>query len=143
MIPINDDISLSESEVSFTASRSSGPGGQNVNKVSTRVTLRFDLEASPNFSVEQKEQIRERLATRINKQGVLSVSAQRERSQSANREAARQRLIELLQQALEVDPERRPTRVPRGVERRRLEDKRKRARIKHQRSRRYNADNED
>ncbi len=140
MIQITDDISIADSELSFTASRSSGPGGQNVNKVSTRITLRFDLDASPQFSAEQKERIRERLATRISKQGILSVSAQRERSQSANREAAAERFVELLQQALDVDPERRPTRVPRGVDRRRLEEKRKRARIKRQRSRRYRPD---
>ena len=143
MPEITDDISIPESELSFSASRSSGPGGQNVNKVSTRVTLRFDLDASPHLSAEQKERIRERLATRISKQGVLSVSAQRERSQSANRQATVERFVELLQQALEVDPERRPTRVPRGVDRRRLEDKRKRSRIKRQRSRRYTADSED
>lgn len=143
MIPINDDLSISESDLAFSASRSSGPGGQNVNKVSTRVTLRFDLEASPDLSAEQKQRIRERLPTRVSKQGVLSVSSQRERSQSANREAALQRLVELLRRALEVDPERRPTRAPRGVERRRLEDKRRRSRLKRERSRRYTADGPD
>ncbi len=143
MISINDDISIPESELSFTASRSSGPGGQNVNKVSTRITLRFDLDASPQLTAEHKEQIRERLATRISKRGILSVSAQRERSQSANREAATERFVELLQAALDVDPERRPTRVPRGIERRRLEDKRKRSQVKRRRSRRYTADSED
>ncbi len=143
MIPINDDISIPESELSFTASRSSGPGGQNVNKVSTRITLRFDLDASPQLTAEQKEQIRERLATRISKLGVLSVSAQRERSQSANREAATERFAELLRAALEVEPERRPTRVPRGVDRRRLQDKHKRSQVKRRRSRRYTADSED
>ena len=143
MLPITDDIAIPDSELSFTASRSSGPGGQNVNKVSTRVTLRFDLEASPQLTAEQKERIRERLATRVSKQGVLSVSAQRERSQSANREAATERFVELLQAALEVEPERRPTRVPRGVERRRLENKRRRSQVKRQRSRRYTADSED
>lgn len=142
MIEITDDISISESEISFTASRSSGPGGQNVNKVSTRVTLRFDLEASPHFTAEQKQRIRERLATRINKQGILSVSSQRERSQSANRGAASARLAELLRQALEVDPERRPTKIPRGVHRRRLKDKRQRSQIKRRRSRRYSADDD-
>ncbi len=140
MIQITDDLSIPDSELSFTASRSSGPGGQNVNKVSTRITLRFDLEASPQLSAEQKELIQERLATRISKEGILSVSAQRERSQSANREAATERFGELLRQALEIDPERRPTRVPKGVDRRRLQDKRRRARVKRQRSQRYRAD---
>ena len=96
--------------------------------------------ASPHLSPEQKEQVRERLATRVSKQGVLSVSAQRERSQSANREAALERLVELLRQALEVDPKRKPTRTPKGVERRRLENKRRRSRLKRERSRRYGAE---
>jgi len=140
MIQITEDIAIADSEVGFTASRSSGPGGQNVNKVATRVTLRFDLEGSPHFSDEQKELIRERLATRISKDGILSVSAQRERRQSANREAARERLGELLRQALEVDPERRATRTPARVDRRRLEEKRKRSQLKRNRSRRYRTD---
>lgn len=140
MIPITDDISISESELDFSASRSSGPGGQNVNKVATRVTLRLDLEASPHFSEEQKQRIRERLATRVSKEGVLSVSSQRERSQSANREAAQQRLVELLREALEIAPKRRPTRTPRGAKRRRLENKRRRSQLKRGRSRRYNSD---
>lgn len=137
MIAITEDLEIADSELEFTASRSSGPGGQHVNKTSTRITLRFDLDASPALSEEQKALIRERLATRISKDGILSVSSQRERSQSANREAATERFVELLRSALEVDPERRPTRVPRGVRRRRLETKRKRSRLKQERSRRY------
>ena len=137
MIAITNDISIAESELSFTASRSSGPGGQNVNKVSTRVTLRFDLEGTPHLTAEQKALIRRRLATRISKEGVLSVSSQRHRSQSANREAATERFVDLLQQALEVDPDRRPTRVPKRIDRRRLEEKRWRSRLKQDRGRRY------
>ncbi|MEM7351885.1 MAG: alternative ribosome rescue aminoacyl-tRNA hydrolase ArfB [Acidobacteriota bacterium] len=140
MIQINHDVSIPHSELSFAASRSSGPGGQNVNKVSTRITLRFDLEGSPSLSPEQKALIGERLATRISKEGILSVSAQRERSQAANREAAVERFTELLQQALEVDPERRPVRVPARFRRRRLESKRRRSQVKKERSRRYPTD---
>ncbi len=142
MIPITDDLAIDESELGFSASRSSGPGGQNVNKVATRVTLRFDLEASPNLSAEQKARIRERLPTRVSKAGVLSVSAQRERSQSANRELARERLVGLLRGALEVEPDRRPTRVPKRVDRRRLEEKRRRSQVKRERSRRYRPDSD-
>ena len=142
MIPINADVSIPRSELSFIASRSSGPGGQNVNKVSTRVTLRFDLDGSPSLSPEHKALIRQRLATRISKEGILSVSSQRERSQSANREAAVERFGELLQQALELDPERRPVRVPPRVRRQRLEHKRRRSQIKRDRSRRYPTDDE-
>ena len=71
MLRLNDQLSLPESELSYRTSRSSGPGGQNVNKVETRVTVLFDVAASPTLSEEQKTRIRERLATRLDKQGVL------------------------------------------------------------------------
>lgn len=134
MIEITPEIALDEEELSYTTSRSSGPGGQNVNKVETRVTLRFDLDASPSLSAEAKERLRERLATRISKLGILSVSSQRERSQIANREAARERFIELVSDALATEPERRPTRTPRKVIRRRLDAKRRRGQLKRERS---------
>jgi ribosome-associated protein len=140
MVAITDDIEIDDDELRFSASRSSGPGGQNVNKVATRVTLRWDLTASEALSAEQKARVRERLATRINKEGVLSVSAQRERRQSANRRLAGERFVELLQQALEVPAERRATRVPQRARRRRLEEKRRRSRLKRQRARRYHRD---
>lgn len=142
MIEIAPTITLDEEELSFTTSRSSGPGGQNVNKVETRVTLRFDLEASPNLSPEAKALVRERLATRISKLGILSVSAQRERSQAANRDAARERFLELLRDALSTDPERRPTRTPRKVVRRRLDAKRRRGQLKRERSGPGNTDDQ-
>ncbi len=137
MIAITEDLSIPESELSFTASRSSGPGGQNVNKVSTRITLRFDLNGTEQLDEAQKELVCDRLATRINRQGVLSVSSQRHRTQAANREAAVERFAELIRQALEVDPERKATRVPARIHRRRLEGKRRRARLKRDRSKRY------
>ncbi len=143
MIAVTDDIKIDEEDLSFTASRSSGPGGQNVNKVATRVTLRWDLEGSEVLSEEQKALVRERLATRISKDGVLRVTAQRERRQSANRRLATERFVELLQQALEVPEERRPTRVPPRSRRRRLDDKRRRSRLKRQRSRRYGRDDSE
>lgn len=133
MLWISDRISIDEGELRFTASRSAGPGGQHVNKVNSRVTLRFDLVGSPSLDDEQKARIRERLPTRINKEGVLSVSAQRERSQAANRQRAMERFVELLQDALVIPRERRPTRVPRRSQRRRLEDKRRRSSVKDQR----------
>lgn len=135
MIEINDEVAIDEAELDFAASRSAGPGGQNVNKVATRMTLRFDLAGSPSLSPEHKERIRERLSTRISKAGVLSVSSQRHRTQAANRDAARERFVELVRGALEEQPERRPTRTPRGVRRRRLEGKRRRGRLKQDRSR--------
>ncbi|MEM7584705.1 MAG: alternative ribosome rescue aminoacyl-tRNA hydrolase ArfB [Acidobacteriota bacterium] len=137
MIEITDDIAIDPAELSFVANRSSGPGGQHVNKVATRITLRFDLDASDRFDEAQKALIRQRLATRINKQGILSVSSQRHRSQSANRDEALERFVELVQRALEVDPERRKTRTPSFVRRKRLENKRRRSKIKKDRSRNY------
>src|SRR5215475_13463468 len=95
-IEIDGEIALPEEELTFATSRSGGPGGQNVNKLETRVTLRFDLAGSPSLSPEQKARLRERLATRITKAGVLQVTAQRHRTQAANREAAVERFAELL-----------------------------------------------
>jgi ribosome-associated protein len=120
MIAITSDVVIRADEISFAASRSSGPGGQNVNKVSTKVTVRFDVAASPSLTEEQKRRIRERLATRVSREGVLRVSSQRERSQSANRETATARLIELLREALAAPPPRRPTRVSRAARERRI-----------------------
>ena len=81
MIRINEQISIPEEELSFTSSHSSGPGGQNVNKVSSRVTLWFDVVNSPGLSPEQKELVISRLKTRIGKDGLLRVISQQTRSQ--------------------------------------------------------------
>jgi ribosome-associated protein len=133
-LKINDRISIPEEELLFTASRSSGPGGQNVNKVSTRVTLWFDVLNSPSLSQEDKERIIDKLAGRINKQGHLWVTAQQSRSQSANRELAKNRLAELLREALTRLRSRRKTKVPIRVREERLTDKKKRGQLKAARS---------
>ncbi len=134
MIRVTGRLAIPESELVFTASRSSGPGGQHVNKTSTRVALLFDLAASPRFTAAQKERIREKLGGRVNREGVLRVSAQRHRSQAANRRWAMERFAMLLRQALAQQPERRPTAVPGGAKRRRLEEKRQRGKSKFLRS---------
>ena len=134
MININDQLSIPQDELSFTASRSSGPGGQHVNKVSTRVTLRFDVVNSPSLTLDQKELILTRLATRISKEGVLRVVSQKTRSQAANRELALERFVRLLQEALEKRPERKPTKVPAAAKQKRLTDKRHRSQLKRERS---------
>jgi ribosome-associated protein len=130
MLFINDRLAIPSEELSFTASRSSGPGGQNVNKLSTRVTLYFDVLRSPSLSEEQKERIFAKLKSRISKDGVLRVSCQQSRSQAANRDRAVERFVELLRLALTRKRPRKTTIVPASARERRLEEKKRRGRIK-------------
>lgn len=134
MIPIDDHLAIPDEEVSFATSRSGGPGGQNVNKLETRVTVRFDLANSPSLSEEQKARLRERLATRITRDGALQVTSQRHRSQGANREAAVERFAELLRENLREEPPRKKTRPSRAAKARRLDEKRRQSRRKRERS---------
>ena len=134
MIRIMAGLSIPENEVTFTASRSGGPGGQNVNKVSSRVTLSFDVANSASISDDQKDQIYRKLATRINKDGVLRVVSQRTRSQDMNRADALERFSELLRHALTRERPRIKTRIPLAASQRRIEEKKKRTLIKRTRS---------
>jgi ribosome-associated protein len=127
MIHIMDGLSIPENEIRTTASRSGGPGGQNVNKVSSKVTLSFDVQRSVALSVEQRRKIMGRLATRISKDGVLQVVSQRTRSQELNRGDVLQRLAELLRRALTPRTPRISTRASAAVKQRRLDEKKKRA----------------
>ena len=115
---------IREGEFSFSFARSGGPGGQNVNKVSTRVTLWFDVAGSGLLTEGEKRKIRSRLAGRISGVGLLHVTSRRHRTQVANRRAATQRFFELLAEALRPTKVRRPTRVPRRAVERRLRNKR-------------------
>jgi len=136
MIEITGDISIHEDELIFKVSRSGGPGGQNINKVSTRVTLFFDVTKSGSFSDVQKQQILARLATRADKNGVVRVVSQRFRTQKENRKAAFERLGELLRQALKTPMVRKKTATPYVVKQQRLEEKRRRSLLKQQRAKR-------
>ena len=133
-IAIAPGTAIDEEELVFAASRSSGPGGQNVNKVSSRAAVRFDVVKSASLSAEQKKLILRRLAARANKAGVIQVAAQQYRSQAANRQAAQARLIELLRTAFKLPRVRKKTRVPYRAKERRLEEKKQRGRLKQQRA---------
>jgi ribosome-associated protein len=134
MIEINRTLRIPESELTFTASHSSGPGGQNVNKTSTRVTLRFDVLGSLSLGEEQKALLFERLGGRINREGVLQVTSQQFRSQAMNRDNALGRFVSLLRAALKPLPPRRRTRPPAAAAERRLLSKKRQGQRKKERS---------
>lgn len=125
MIEVNPRVSLDESELGFEFIRSSGPGGQNVNKVSTAVRLRFDATNSPSLP----EDVRRRLFTlagrRIGGDGFLTILAQSERTQESNRREAIDRLVELIAKACERPKPRRPSKPTYGSQLRRLASKKK------------------
>ncbi len=129
-LPINARLTIPGTELWFTASRASGPGGQHVNKTSSRVTLHWDLASSTAVDDPVRATLRTALASRLTRDGVLRVSVETERSQYRNREIARERLAELVRSALAVQAPRRPTRVPASSRRRRLDEKKRRGKKK-------------
>ncbi len=138
LLYINPKLSIPESCLSFGFSRSSGPGGQNVNKLNTRVSVSLDVANCPCLTEFQKQKITKTLHNRIDKQGVLQVTCQEYRSQYANRNAATQLLIDLIADALKPSKVRRPTRIPKSQIERRLADKKKRSSLKKLRSEKPN-----
>jgi len=134
-LTIHTTLTLPAAELSWSASRSSGPGGQNVNKVATRVDLRWDLAGSTAISDGQRERLRERLAGRLDAAGRVTIVSQTTRSQLDNLADARERLATLIRAALRPRKERRPTRPTRGSLERRLDGKKRRSDTKRQRQR--------
>jgi len=134
MIPIADGIELDESEISERFVRASGPGGQNVNKVATAVELRFDVVAS-SLPEEIKQRLTTLAAGRLTADGVLLIDSREHRTQARNREAARERLIALIRQAVRRPKKRRATRPTKGSREHRLQSKRRRSEIKKLRGR--------
>lgn len=134
MIPVTPHITLDDAEIEERFIRASGPGGQNVNKVATAVQLRFDVLHSPSLPAD----VRTRLATlagrRLSDDGVLTISAQRFRSQPRNRADALARLIELIRAAAQPPKPRKKTKPSAGAKKRRLEIKRRHGEIKRART---------
>jgi ribosome-associated protein len=134
MIEIAQGIKIREDLLTFKFSRSTGPGGQNVNKVNTKVTVLFDVAGCNSFSAAQKKRMLKKLATRISKNGLLRVVCQRYRTQKANRTAAIERLQKLLTTALHAPRARKKTSIPKAAREKRLEEKRQRSFLKKQRA---------
>jgi ribosome-associated protein len=130
MLRITDHIAIDERELQEQFIRSSGPGGQNVNKLETAVQLRFDVRHSPSLPHDVRLRLERLAGQRLTKDGVLVITAQRHRTQERNRQDARDRLIELVQRAAIAPKRRRPTKPTASSRKRRLESKKRRGTIK-------------
>ena len=130
MLRITDQITLADWELTEQFTRASGPGGQNVNKVSTAVELRFEAERSPNLPDPVKRRLRRLAGQRWTKDGAVVIFVQDTRSQARNREIARERLAELICRATVAPKKRRPTRPTKGSVERRLKAKKVRGEVK-------------
>ncbi len=129
-LKVNDGIVIPGSELRFTASRSGGPGGQHVNKTSSRVTLHWDLSNTDALNPQQRARVMRRLRNRLTRDGNVLVHVDDNRSQHRNKEIARQRLGDAVRNALVERKKRIPTSVSRGAQKRRLETKKRRSSIK-------------
>lgn len=133
MLKIDDNLSIPESELEFSAIRAQGPGGQNVNKVSSAIHLRFDIANSAALSDDARERLLAMRDRRISKAGVVVIKSQRFRNQDKNRDDALERLAVLIRKALVEKKPRKKTRPSKKVKAKRLEDKSRRSRLKQSR----------
>lgn len=133
MIRVTPHIALDESEIVEQFIRASGPGGQNVNKVASAVQLRFDIEASPALDAETRRRLGTLAGRRLNREGVIVITADRFRTRERNRADALERLVELIRRAAERPKTRRPTKVTRAAKAQRRDDKTRRGQLKRQR----------
>ncbi|MGR3364124.1 MAG: alternative ribosome rescue aminoacyl-tRNA hydrolase ArfB [Maritimibacter harenae] len=130
MIRVNDKITIQDWEVTEHFVRSSGPGGQNVNKVNSAVELRFEAERSPSLPDPVKRRLRRIAGRKWTTDGALVLQVQDTRSQARNREIAQERLAEMIRKACEKPKRRIPTKPTKGSQRRRIEAKKKRGEVK-------------
>lgn len=137
LVIINESLAVPESELQFRFSTGSGPGGQHVNKTATRVTLLFDVAGSPSLDEETRVRLLDRLASRLDRRGLLHIDVQESRSQWQNRMTAVARFQKMMAEALVEQPERRPTRPTRRSREDRLEEKRRRSDVKRDRRQRW------
>ena len=130
---VNESVRIPLAELRYQFVRSSGPGGQHVNRSATQVELTFDLARSPSLTDEHKARARAALKSYVDKDGVVHLASQTFRSQLQNREDVTTRFVELMRRALRIPKKRRPTRPTAGSKERRLESKRRRSTVKRER----------
>jgi ribosome-associated protein len=130
MIPVTAKIALDEREIDEVFIRASGPGGQNVNKVASAVQLRFDARHSPSLPGDVRNRLERLAGSRLTRDGIIVITAQRHRAQARNRDDALARLLDLIRRAAHPPPKRRTTKPPASARERRIESKKRRGGIK-------------